>query len=166
MAYNETVTRLPRFNRSPEIPSLRLTIRDGEILKCLQRHKILRSDHIVALCTGSRQQVLRRLQRLFHHGYLERPRCQIDYYESTWSQNLHRTRFGWQRFRVLTVTTSRQRVQGIIEVCKGLSHGHGLFLFLDTASLARQGDILTIPWQTCKRNVSEALANRPYFSIK
>jgi hypothetical protein len=26
--------------------------------------------------------VLRRLQRLFQHGYLERPRCQIDYYQS------------------------------------------------------------------------------------
>lgn len=74
--------RLPRFKRSPGIPPLRLTDRDGEILKCLQRHRFLRSDHIVSLCTGSRQQVLRRLQRLYHHGYLERPRCQIDYYQS------------------------------------------------------------------------------------
>jgi DNA-binding Lrp family transcriptional regulator len=269
-----------------------LTSRDGEILKCLQRHRFLRSDHIVALSDGSRQQVLRRLQRLFHHGFLERPWCQIDYYQSgsrriayglgnkgaawlkrelslqfhqldwqqkshvgrlflehallvsdimvavelacrnrkdirllsadelqipnmrepfqwkvdigqrqkcgvipdrvfglefngeqcwyfleadrgtmpmtrgnldqtsfqrkllayeaTWSQNLHRTRFGWQRFRVLTVTTNKQRVQGIIEVCQGLAHGHGLFLFLDAASLAKHGDILTIPWQTCR----------------
>ena len=74
--------RLPRFKRSPDIPPLRLTSRDGEILKCLQRHRFLRSDHIVSLCTGSRQQVLRRLQRLFHHGFLERPRCQIDYYQT------------------------------------------------------------------------------------
>jgi DNA-binding Lrp family transcriptional regulator len=276
-----------------------LTSRDGEILKCLQRHRFLRSDHIVALCTGSRQQVLRRLQRLFHHGYLERPRCQIDYYQSgsrriayglgnkgaawlkrelslqfhqldwkqkshvgrlflehallvsdimvavelacrnredirllspddlriqnmrepfqwkvdigqrqkcgvipdrvfgleangnqcwyfleadrdtmpitrsdldrssfqrkllayeaTWSQNLHRTRFGWQRFRVLTVTTSRQRVQGIIEACQELAHGHGLFLFLDAASLAKHGDILTIPWQTCQQDTDSII---------
>jgi proteasome lid subunit RPN8/RPN11/DNA-binding Lrp family transcriptional regulator len=76
------VTRFPRFKRSPEIQPLRFTNRDCEILKCLQRHRFLRSDHIVALCAGSRQQVLRRLQRLFHHGYLERPRCQIDYYQS------------------------------------------------------------------------------------
>src|ERR1035441_9466508 len=74
--------RLPRFKRSPDIPPLRLTSRDGEILKCLQRHRFLRSDHIVALSGGSRQQVLRRLQMLYHHGYLERPRCQIDYYQS------------------------------------------------------------------------------------
>ena len=264
----------------------------ARFFEIVQRHRFLRSDHIVALSSGSPQQVLRRLQRLFHHGYLERPRCQIDYYQSgsrriayglgnkgaawlkrelclqfhqldwkrksrvgrlflehallvsdimvavelacrnrkdirllsaddlripnmrepfqwkvdigqrqkcgvipdrvfglevngkqcwyfleadrdtmpitrsdldrtsfqrkllayeaTWSQNLHRTRFGWQRFRVLTVTTSRQRVQGIIEACQGLAHGHGLFLFLDAASLAKHGDILTIPWQTCR----------------
>ena len=291
--------RLPRFKRSPDIPPLRLTSRDGEILKCLQRHRFLRSYHIVALSAGSRQQVLRRLQRLFHHGYLERPCCQINYYQSgsrriaygignkgarwlkrelvlpyhkldrkwknrvtrlflehallvsdvmvavelacrnqpgvrlltpddldlpkkrepfqwtvdigrrlkcgvipdrvfgldfngkpcwyfleadrgtmpitrsnldqtsfqrkllayeaTWSQNLHRTRFGWQRFRVLTVTTNSQRVQGIIEACRGLAHGHGLFLFLDAAALAKHADILTIPWQTCRPEKTEVL---------
>lgn len=74
--------RLPRFKRSPEIPALKLTDRDREILKHVHRHRFLRSDHIVALATGSRQQVLRRLQRLYHHGYLDRPRCQIDYFQS------------------------------------------------------------------------------------
>ncbi len=29
---------------------------------------------------GSRQHLLRRLQHLYHHGYLDRPRAQIDYY--------------------------------------------------------------------------------------
>lgn len=280
--------RLPRFKRSTDSPPLRLTSRDGEILKCLHRHRFLRSDHIVSLCPGSQQQVLRRLQRLYHHGYLERPICQIDYYHSgsrriayglggrgaawvkyqhslpflnwkrkahvgrlflehallvsdvmvsvelacrsrnsirllsaedlkipnmrepfqwqvdlgqqqkigvipdrvfglesngkqswycleadrgtmpitrgnfdqtsfqrkmlayaaTWSQNLHRTRFGWQRFRVLTVTTCAQRVQGLKEACQGLANGRGLFLFVDAASLAGHGDILTARWQT------------------
>jgi DNA-binding Lrp family transcriptional regulator len=74
--------RLPRFKRSPDIRPLRLTDRDREILKHTHRHRFLRSDHIVALTAGSPQQVLRRLQQLFHHGYLERPRCQIDYYQS------------------------------------------------------------------------------------
>jgi len=74
--------RLPRFKRSSEIPAFQLTDRDREILRHVQRHRFLRSDHIVVLSSGSRQQVLRRLQRLFHHGYLERPRCQIDYYQS------------------------------------------------------------------------------------
>jgi len=291
--------RLPRFKRSPDIAPLLLTDRDGEILKCFQRHRYLRSDHIVSLCAGSRQQILRRLQRLYHHSYLERPRCQIDYYQSgsrriaygigtegaawlkrqislpfqkfewhqksyvrrlflehallvsdimvavelacrkrpdirllsaddlkipkmrepfqwqvdvgrqqrigvipdrvfglefngkaswycleadrgtmpvtrdnldqtsirrkmvayeaTWSQNFHRTRFGWERFRVLTVTTTSQRIQGIIEACQGLKHGQGLFLFLDAATLAKHGDILTIPWQTCHAGAHDAV---------
>lgn len=71
-------------------------------------------------------------------------------YEATWKQNLHRTHFSWQRFRVLTVTNSSQRVQAIIEACRGLARGHGLFLFLDAASLANHADLLTIPWQTCR----------------
>jgi len=60
--------RLPRFKRSPAIASLRLTERDEEILKHVRHHRFLRSDHVAALALGSRQQVLRRLQRLFHHG--------------------------------------------------------------------------------------------------
>lgn len=74
--------RLPRFKRSTEIAPIRLTTRDWEILKHVHRHRFLRSDHVMALTGGSRQRVLRRLQRLYHHGYLERPRCQIDYYQS------------------------------------------------------------------------------------
>jgi hypothetical protein len=289
-------SRLPRFNRSSKVPSIRLTDRDREILRHLHRHRFLRSDHLTSLLPGSRQQTLRRLQLLYHHGFLDRPRCQIDYYhrggsrtiayglgsrgagwlkrelslpfhrlawprknrvarlflehallisdvmiavelacrsranirllipddnrrgpfrwtvqinsrlkcgvipdrvfglevagkrcwylleadrgtmpitrgnldqtsfqrkllayEATWTQNLHRTRFGWQRFRVLTVTTSSQRVQGMIEAAQGLAHGQGLFLFLDAASLTRHGDILTIPWQTCRPEKTEAL---------
>ena len=78
-------------------------------------------------------------------------------YEATWSQNLHRTRFCWQRFRVLTVTTSSERVQGIKQACQGLAHGHGLFLFLDAAALAEHGNILTIPWQTHRSEKTETL---------
>jgi len=76
------VSRLPRFKRSLEIPAFQLTGRDREILKHVHRHRFLRSDHLAALTVGSPQQVLRRLQRLYHHSYLERPRCQIDYYQS------------------------------------------------------------------------------------
>jgi hypothetical protein len=79
-------------------------------------------------------------------------------YEATWSQNLHRTRFGWQRFRVLTVTTSKQRVQGIKDACHDLAHGHGLFLFLDAAALAAHGDVLAIQWQTSRPERTNLLA--------
>lgn len=76
------VSRLPRFKRSSAVAPIRLTSRDQEILKQVHRHRFLRSDHIVGLIAGSPQQIRRRLQRLFHHGYLERPRCQLDYYQS------------------------------------------------------------------------------------
>jgi DNA-binding Lrp family transcriptional regulator len=281
------VARLPRFKRSPEIKPLQLTERDREILKHVHRHRFLRSDHIAALTTGSPQQVLRRLQRLYHHAYLERPRCQIDYYQSgsrriayglgnkgaawlkrelslpyhkiewdwknhvgrlflehallisdimvavelacrkradvrllapdekrdllqwsvgighhvkcgvipdrvfglefngqrcwyfleadratmpvtrtnlhktsfyrkllayeaTWKQNIHRTRFGWQRFRVLTVTTNSERVQGMIEACQQLKQGRGLFLFTDAKTLQSQPDLFSLRWQTSR----------------
>jgi len=80
--------RLPRFKRSPEIPAFQLTNRDREILQHVYRHRFLRSDHLVALITGSPQQMLRRLQRLYHHGYLERPSSQIDYYHKSGSRRI------------------------------------------------------------------------------
>lgn len=73
--------RLSRFEHQPkEAGRVVLTARDMEILRCVYRHRFLRSDQIASLVAGSPQQLLRRLQLLYHHGYLERPRCQIDYY--------------------------------------------------------------------------------------
>jgi len=74
--------RRPRFHRSPEIPPIQLTPRDTEIIRQVFRHRFLSSTHVCSLLGGSRQQLLRRLQRLFHHGYLDRPRAQIDYYRA------------------------------------------------------------------------------------
>jgi hypothetical protein len=59
---------------------MRLTVRDLEILLAVKRHRLLRSTHIVALVPGSRQATLRRLQLLFHHGYLDRPPAQLNWY--------------------------------------------------------------------------------------
>jgi hypothetical protein len=277
---------------------MRLTERDRDIMRHAYRNRFLRSSHIVALTKGSPQQTLRRLQLLYHHGYLERPRAQIDYfhrggsrplvyglgnkstpllrrenavphfdwqaknrsvgrvflehallvtdvlvgielacrrgrvrllsaeefplpeqtrkrrepiqwsvnfenrtklglvpdrvfalefpnqpedrrrafyfleadrgtmpvmrenlaqsslfrkllaYEATWTQNIHRTRLGLHRFRVLTVTTSAERVKHLIEACAQLKRGHGLFLFADADSFRRHADPLSFPWQT------------------
>jgi hypothetical protein len=69
-------------------------------------------------------------------------------YEATWTQNLHRTRFGWQRFRVLTVTTNSERVPGMIEACRKLRQGRGLFLFTDTNILQEQPDFFSLRWKT------------------
>lgn len=60
---------------------MQLTKRDREIIRLVHRHQFLRSHQIIALIVGSQQQVLRRLQLLYQHGYLERPRAQLEYYE-------------------------------------------------------------------------------------
>jgi hypothetical protein len=303
-------SRLPRFQRSPSIVPLHLTERDGDIIRLVHQHRFLRSSHIVALMGGSSQQIIRRLQLLFHHGFLERSRAQIDYYhrgkpralvygsgnkggtfirqerdstasklswgeknravgriflehallvsdvmvalelacrktgrirllaeeelslsgkrndprpgfqwkvkvtsgltlgvvpdrvfalefpnpgggsnrayffleadrgtmpvkrrhlfqssfyrkllayEATWSQSVHRTRFGFNRFRVLTVTTSAARVDSLVDACSTLKRGHGLFLFADFESLQRAPSILTHPWHTTRPGVEATL---------
>ena len=81
--------RRPRFRReTTAIPAMKMTARDLEILRCIAMHRFLRSSHIAALAGGSAQQVLRRLQLLYHHGYLERPAAQIDYYHRGGSQEM------------------------------------------------------------------------------
>jgi len=82
------MTRLPRFHRADIQTALAFTSRDVAILRAVARHHFLRSSQIAALVGGSRQQVLRWLQLLYHHGHLERPRCQIDYYHQGGSREL------------------------------------------------------------------------------
>jgi hypothetical protein len=280
---------------------MQLTERDHDIIRLVHRHRFLRSPQIVALIGDSSQQLLRRLQLLYHHGYLERPRAQIDYYhqggtrsliyglgnkggaflqrelgvalsklswgeknrairgmflehailvsdvmvalelacretrdirlltenelplqgrmsgerqpfqwkvkinsglklgvipdrvfalefpnqsggrnrvyffleadrgtmpvtrrsfsqtsfyrkllayEATWSQSIHRTKFGFNRFRVITVTTSAARVDSLVEACSKLQRGHGLFLFADRTILEKPGCMFSPIWKT------------------
>jgi hypothetical protein len=294
-------SRLPRFKRVPIIAPMQLTERDREIIRFVYRHRFLRSPQIIALAGGSSQQVLRRLQLLYHYGYLERPHAQIDYfrrggshhmvyglgnkgasllkqelsvasqqlswsennrslgrtflehallvsdvmvglelacrkngqirllteeallvngktrhklfrwkvnidaniklsvvpdrafalefsdasgktqrafffleadrgtmpvtrgtfsqtsffrkllaYEATWSQSIHSRRFGFNRFRVLTVTMSAARVKSLVNACSQLKGGHGLFLFADRTILEKP-DIFSSIWQTGRR---------------
>lgn len=304
------MARLPRFNRSQAAARIRLTSRDKKIIHLVYEHRFLRSGHIVDLLADSRQRVLRRLQLLYHHGYLERPRTQITYYErgsrpmvyglgnkgaallkreqglafheldwggknravtrlfldhallisdvmvaleiacckskrvrllarkdiqlpdslrghrqpfkwsvavknrsklgvipdgafalefvdqplgrnrilyfleadcgtmpvrrgtlaqssfyrkllayeATWSQEVHRRRFGFNRFRVVTVTTSAPRVSSLMQACQELERGRGLFLFTDHSSLTKSGDILSLPFQTGHSETTEMLA--------
>jgi len=81
-------SRLPRFKRAPTVAPMRLTERDRRIIRLVHRHRFLRSPQIVALLGGSPQQLLRRLKSLYHHGYLERPRCQIDSYYRPGSRHI------------------------------------------------------------------------------
>ena len=82
------MSRLPRFKRIATAAPIRLTERDHKIIRLIHRHRFLRSHQIIALIGGSAQQVSRRLQWLFHHGYLERPRAQLQYYERSGSQTI------------------------------------------------------------------------------
>lgn len=299
-----THARLPRFRRDKEnTPAFQVTARDTQIMRQVAVHRFLRSSHLVSLAGGSKQQVIRRLQLLYHHGYLERPRCQLDYYheggsrtlvyglgkrgaghlrrvlnmpfqamewsektptigrvflehalmvsdfmvslelacrrrddvrllqaadiplpealkdkrrpfqwsvhvggsrkigiipdgvfaleqrdtdgqaqlmfyfleadrctmpvqrerlerssifrkllayEATWSQEIHCSRFGWNRFRVLMLTTNAARMKHMIEACGTLERGNGLFLFTDTTSMNRNEDTLSHCWKTAR----------------
>lgn len=304
-------TRLPRFQRAPANVRLELTERDRVIHRQVQRHRFLRSSHVIKLLGGSRQPILRRLQRLYHAGHLERLREQLDYfsrsgsraivyglgrkgtnllkpqskgarhtpnwlgknpdvgrlflehalltadvmvaleiacrragqvrlltgddlsipgrdpgkgepfrwdvrlnsgiklgvvpdavfaleftaagttkttrtlyfleadrgtmpvvrhslarssihrrmmaYEATSSQGVHRTRFGFNRFRVLTVTSSRARMKTTLEACRTLERGQGLFLFTDAKSLRTAPDLLALSRESARDDVPESL---------
>src|SRR5205807_8724819 len=73
-----TQTRRPRFRRAPEPPPFRLTPDDVEIIRQVARHRLIRSTHIAALVGRSLDRTNDRLMRLFHAGYVDRPRAQLD----------------------------------------------------------------------------------------
>lgn len=68
----------PRFRRNPY--PIRITDRDLELIRHVHRHRFLTSQHLKRLVKGGRQGIERRLKGLYHSGYLDRPRCQLDYY--------------------------------------------------------------------------------------
>src|SRR5204862_5363678 len=78
--------RRPRFRRASEPPAFRVTDDDVEIIRNLAHHRFLRSTHIAALTSRSLDRVNDRLSRLFHAGYIDRPRAQLDYYTTKGSE--------------------------------------------------------------------------------
>jgi hypothetical protein len=291
--------RRRRFSRDNHIKPIQLTDCDLEIVRLIHRHRFLRSSHIVSMVKGKREPILRRLQLLYHHGYLERPRAQIEYfhrggskpivyglgnkamsllaredgsshpkvrwgpknrsvggiflehallvsevmsrleaacrernvrllreedlflscsnskvkplrwkvnvgkgiklgvipdrifglelidekgnsrrayffleadrgtmpvlrrnlvqtsfyrkllaYEATWLDGIHSYRFGFHRFRVLTIATGAARVKSLVDACSRLKRGHGLFLFATRSTFESAVDILSLPIQT------------------
>jgi len=72
--------RAPKFKRKPEeAGGLRLQERDTKIVSLVHDFRFLNSDQIKILVDGSEQGISRRLQKLFHHGFLDRPPSQINY---------------------------------------------------------------------------------------
>ena len=71
-----THQRRPRYRRV-ETVRFQLQERDLEIIKLVHKYRLVSSDNILALMSGSRKGMLRRLCFLFHGRYLERPPEQI-----------------------------------------------------------------------------------------
>jgi hypothetical protein len=61
------------YERVKDPTPIILTERDEEIIRAVGRFRFLRSDQITTLFGGSKQAIIRRLGKLFHHGYLARP---------------------------------------------------------------------------------------------
>lgn len=304
--------RLPRFKRAHEMGPIHPTARDRQVVQLIHRHRFLRSSQIVSLLNDSSPPILRRLQLLYHHGHLERPRAQLDYYhlsgsrpivyglgnkgaaflrnelgvrvpdvnwgeknrsvgriylehallvsdvmvafelacqqngqvrlvdqqdfvlpneinqeaqpfrwkanvstnvslgvipdrvfaleyedqfgdtnrayffleadrgtmpvkrsnlsqtsmyrkflayEASWQHGIHRSRFGFHRFRVLTVSTSTERLHSLTEICSQLKSGHGLFLFTDHSSISKPEAVFGPIWRPTKVGESRFLLN-------
>ena len=101
--------RRPRFRRIEEPPPFQLTARDVAILHAVARYRFLSSTLIIRLIGGSPQQILRRLQLLFHHGYLDQPTSQV-------AQLAHALDFGNRPFLCGLGRASAGRPVGKIEV--------------------------------------------------
>jgi hypothetical protein len=71
--------RKRRFVRETPDP-FQVTERDTAMLQLVARHRFLRSTHLSELCQAPHKKVCARLTRLFHGGYLDRPRAQFDHY--------------------------------------------------------------------------------------
>src|SRR5262249_29292065 len=78
-------------------------------------------------------------------------------YGATWSQEIHRNRFGFHRFRVLTVTKSQPRVERMVEACAQLKQGRGLSLCADASILDAQAAPLPRPGRTARPGQTAAL---------
>ena len=72
--------RRPRFHRASEPPPFRLTDDDLAIIRLVAQHRFLRSPQIATLVGRSLDRTNDRLCRLFHAGYVDRPKAQLEYY--------------------------------------------------------------------------------------
>lgn len=69
----------PRFRRVAVAP-IALTERDIEIIRAIHKYRFVRSTHLLALTAAPYKPLMRRLQLLYHHRYLDRPRAQIEHF--------------------------------------------------------------------------------------
>ena len=77
-------TRRARFRRD-DPPPMRLTDDDLAAIRHVAKHRFLRSTHLITLLERPTKKFLERLAALYHNGYLDRPRAQLDYYATAGS---------------------------------------------------------------------------------
>jgi hypothetical protein len=68
--------------------------------------------------------------------------------------DLHQRHFGWKAFRVLMVTTNKQRADNALETIRECVHedGRGLFLLADRQSLAA-ADVISYQWRDARGQI-------------
>lgn len=76
----DTPQRRPRFARAAELPPFQLTDRDVEIVRHVAVHRFLRSTQISRMLDAPHKKILERLSFLYHAGFLDRPRAQLEYH--------------------------------------------------------------------------------------
>lgn len=70
--------KIPLFERNGASVPFALTDRDLSILQCVHDHRFVTVDHVTTLTGIPYPTLTRRLQKLYHHGYLDRPKGQRD----------------------------------------------------------------------------------------
>ena len=70
------MSRRRRFRRSDDPPQLRLTPRDHKIIECIAQNRLLTRSQIQREFFGSDSTANFRLQKLWQHGYIDRPERQ------------------------------------------------------------------------------------------
>lgn len=80
--------RRPRFRRAADPRPFRLTDGDVAIIREIARHRFLRSTQIAALVGRSLDRTNDRLSLLFHAGYIDRPRAQLDRFPTDGSSHM------------------------------------------------------------------------------
>lgn len=69
-------------------------------------------------------------------------------YATIYRDKLHRQHFGMSNFRVLTVTTSKTRINNLISTYRKYVADvpPNVFLFTDRENVASAGDLLSLTW--------------------
>ena len=68
--------RLKQFERAEVADPLKLQPRDIALLRNVGEFRFLNTEQVLALHEGSRRNLMERLSRLYHHGFLDRPDSQ------------------------------------------------------------------------------------------